>query len=231
MAPACVSLRSPSRELPPPASVAQRPSADSSTFGLRPSTPPLRPRSSVLRARSSAFTLLELLAVIAIIAVLTSIVIRVGRRASEAGKVARAKAELAALSAALEGYRRQYGDYPRTTDNATLVQSLIGKLGPTGSALNPAGRVQFEVAKFTVASPSTPDAAVDPFSNASGQLLDPWGEAYRYVYKVPASGWTNPSFVLYSLGPDGAESATLLSGGFIDVAASANADNVIANRN
>lgn len=162
---------------------------------------------------------------------LTGIVIGVGRRASEAGKVARAKAELAALSAALEGYRRQYGDYPRTTDNPTLLQSLIGKLGPTGSALNPLGRVQLEIAKFTVASPSTPDTAVDPFSNASGQLLDPWGQPYRYAYAARSTGWMNPSFVLYSIGPDGAESATLLSGGFIDVAADANADNVIANRN
>lgn len=185
----------------------------------------------VLRRPSSGFTLLELLAVIAIIAVLTGIVIGVGRRASEAGKVARAKAELAALSAALEGYRRQYGDYPRTTDNPTLLQSLIGKLGPTGSALNPLGRVQLEIAKFTVASPSTPDTAVDPFSNASGQLLDPWGQPYRYAYAARSTGWMNPSFVVYSIGPDGAESATLLSGGFIDVAADANADNVIANRN
>ena len=49
----------------------------------------------------SGFTLLELLAVIAIIAVLSGIVIGAGRRASESGKVARAKAELAALGAAL----------------------------------------------------------------------------------------------------------------------------------
>ncbi len=188
------------------------------------------PPSSALRSRSSAFTLLELLAVIAIIAVLTGIVIGVGRRASEAGKVARAKAELAALSAALEGYRRQYGDYPRTTDNATLVQSLIGKLDPLGNKPTPLGRVQFEVAKFTVASPSTPDTAVDPFSNASGQLLDPWGQAYRYAYAARSTGWTNPSFVLYSVGPDGADTAPNAQG-FIDVAASANADNVIANRN
>jgi len=189
-----------------------------------------RLQSSVLRPRSSAFTLLELLAVIAIIAVLTGIVIGVGRRASEAGKVARAKAELAALSAALESYKRQYGDYPRTDDNAQLLQALIGKLGPTRLALNPAGRAQLEAAKFVIALSAAPNTPVDPFVNTSAVLLDPWEQPYRYVYKTGGT-WTNPSFVLYSIGSDGLDSPTLLTGGFIDVAPAANADNLYANRN
>ncbi len=181
--------------------------------------------------KSRAFTLLELLAVIAIIAVLTGIVIGVGRRASEAGKVARTKAELAALSAALESYKRQYGDYPRTADGTILVQSLIGRLGPTGTTLSPAGRAQMEAAKFHLALGANPDAAVDPFANTSAVFIDPWGQPYRYVHKTSGSSWTNPSFVLYSVGPDGADSPTLLTGGFIDVAPAANADNLYANRN
>ncbi|MBX3735379.1 MAG: type II secretion system protein GspG [Candidatus Didemnitutus sp.] len=190
----------------------------------------LRLPSSVSRPPSSGFTLLELLAVIAIIAVLTGIVIGVGRRASEAGKVARAKAELAALSAALESYKRQYGDYPQTDDNAQLLQALIGKLGPTRLALSPAGRAQLEAAKFTIALTAAPNTPVDPFANASAVLLDPWEQPYRYVYKTGGT-WTNPSFVLYSIGADGLDSPTLLSGGFIDVAPAANADNLYANRN
>lgn len=180
--------------------------------------------------RQRAFTLLELLAVIAIIAVLTGIVIGVGRRASESGKTARAKAELAVLSAALESYRRQYGDYPRTSENATVVQSLIGKLGPTGTAINPAGRAHLEAAKFLLALAGAPDSPVDPFNNPAAVLLDPWGQPYRYAYKTQTP-WTNPSFVLYSIGPDGDANATLLTGGFIDVAPAANADNLHANRN
>lgn len=181
--------------------------------------------------KSRAFTLLELLAVTAIIAVLTGIVIGVGRRASEAGKVARAKAEIAALSAALEAYKRQYGDYPRTNDGAILVQSLIGRLGPTGTTLSPTGRTLIEAAKFHLALAADPDVAVDPFANMSAVLIDPWSRPYRYVHKTGGGSWANPSFVLYSIGSDGLDSPALLTGGFIDVAQPENADNLYANRN
>lgn len=184
------------------------------------------------RTARRAFTLIELLAVLAIVAILTSIVLGSGRRASEAGKTARAKAELAALSAALESYKLQHGDYPRTSDNATLVQSLIGKLGPTGTPLAFAGRIHLEVAKFSFALASHPNvaASVDPFATSAALIIDPWGQPYRYTYKS-ATPWTNPSFILYSAGPDGADAPALLAGGFPDTAATANADNLYANRN
>ncbi len=167
------------------------------------------------------FTLLELLVVIGIIAILTSIVIGVGRRASESGKTARARAELAALSAALDSYKLAYGDYPRTDLPARLLQSLIGKRGPAYQPVT--GRALIESAKFNTA------AALDPFASESAELLDPWEHPYRYAYKS-RTPWTNPSYVLYSAGPDGSDTATLLTGGFPDVAAAGNADNLHANR-
>jgi prepilin-type N-terminal cleavage/methylation domain-containing protein len=176
------------------------------------------------------FTLIELLAVIAIIAILTSIVLGSGRRASEAGKTARAKAELAALAAALESYRREHGDYPRTNDNAVLAQCLIGKLDPTGAPLENARRSEIEVAKFRFALASNPEVSADPFVSVSATLVDPWARPYRYAYKS-AAPWKNPSFVLCSAGPDGADSAALLAGGYADTAATANADNLYANQN
>jgi prepilin-type N-terminal cleavage/methylation domain-containing protein len=171
----------------------------------------------------AAFTLLELLAVIAIVAALAGIVLGVGRRARETGKTARAKAELAAISAALESYRLAYGEFPQTDDEARLLQSLIGKLGPTNTAIT--GRPLLEAARFTTTR------SLDPFSDTSAVLIDPWGQAYLYAYKVPPSGWTNPCYVLYSLGPDGRDSAALLLGGFSDQVPQANADNIYANRN
>ncbi|MBI2515401.1 MAG: type II secretion system protein GspG [Opitutae bacterium] len=170
----------------------------------------------------AAFTLLELLAVLALIAVLTGLVLGGGRYANEHGRTARAKAELAALSAALEAYQRAYGDYPQTDDEARLLQSLLGRRGPLGATV--AGRPLIETVKFTTAD------AHDPFIDATAVLADPWGRAYVYAYKVPAVGWSNPGYVLYSPGPDGKESGALLPGGLVDSTSPENADNLYANR-
>ena len=178
--------------------------------------------------KRAAFTLLELLAVITIVALLAGIVLGVGRRASEAGKIARAKAELAALSVALEGYKRIHGDYPRTDDAARLLQSLIGRRGPRDALIN--GRSLLEAAGFVIARPASPDTPADPFGETAAALIDPWSRPYVYVYKVPAGGWTNSAYVLYSSGPDGKDAPALLSGGIVDPAPRENADNIHANR-
>jgi len=171
--------------------------------------------------REIGFTLLELLVVLGVIAILTGIVIGVGRRASESGRNARARAELAALSAALESYKLTQGDYPRTDLPAHLLQSLIGKRGPAYALVT--DRALLETAKFTTAG------ALDPFTAESAELLDPWEHPYRYAYKSQTP-WTNPTYVLYSAGPDGSATATLLTGGFPDAEAAGNADNLHANR-
>lgn len=61
---------------------------------------------------SRAFTLLELLVVLGLISILGGLLLGVGSYAFEAGRVSRARAELAALAAALDAYRAAYGDYP-----------------------------------------------------------------------------------------------------------------------
>ena len=169
----------------------------------------------------AGFTLLELLAVVGIIAILAGLVLGVGRHAIESGKIARAKSELTVLAAALEAYRRSYGDFPQTDDEPRLLQSLLGRRGPLNHAI--VGRAFIETSKFTTAG------ALDPFANTSAVLIDPWGQPYVYVYKAQTP-WTNSSFVLYSIGPDGADSPALLTGGLIDPAPPANADNLYANR-
>jgi prepilin-type N-terminal cleavage/methylation domain-containing protein len=169
-----------------------------------------------------AFTLIELLTVLAIIAVLAGLVIGAARRGSESGRIARAKAELAALSAALESYRRTYGDYPQTDDGARLLQSLLGQRGPTGAPLQ--DRAFIELVRFST------NSVADPTLDSTVALIDPWGRPYLYIYKVPPDGWINPSFVLYSLGADGLDTPGMIGGRDADPLSPGNADNIYANR-
>jgi len=176
---------------------------------------------------SRAFTLVELLAVLALLGVLMSAAVGGGRWALRRGQVARAQGELAALAAALEGYKRQHGDYPRTSGaggagGAQLLQSLLGARGPSGGALNPRGRAWIDLAHFTMRD------GLDPLSAPEAELVDPWGTAYVYVYKEPPGAWANPSFVLYSAGPDARHNAALLSGGYPQRDLDENRDNLYA---
>jgi type II secretion system protein G len=160
----------------------------------------------------AGFTLLELLSVITIIALLMGIGLGAARRAAEAGRVARAKAELAVLGAALENYKRTYGDYPRTEDEAQLLRALLGRRGPSADTVIH-GRAFLETARFTI---------------AGEVLVDPWGQPYVYAYHATLP-WSNSSHVLYSTGPDRRENPRLLAGGFPDPAGDGNADNIHAN--
>lgn len=130
------------------------PSVQSSTEGrLRPSLSAPRP--------SPAFTLVELLATIAIISIVAGLVLGtlgyVNRKAAEG----RAKAEVAALAAAIDNYKLEFGVYPEA-DPTRLYQELTGQ-GQVNT-----NRVFFEPKKSIA-----PDLTSGPFT-------DPWGRAYNY---------------------------------------------------
>ena len=63
-------------------------------------------------ARRRGFTLIELLMVIAVILILASITFGISRGVQNAQARAKAKAELATISQALEQFKSRYGDYP-----------------------------------------------------------------------------------------------------------------------
>src|SRR5258705_9895849 len=75
--------------------------------------------------RARGFTIVELLMVMAVMAILFSLSFTTVRGAKQRGAIGKARAELAALTQALEDYKRHYGDYPQTGNapQATPVTS------------------------------------------------------------------------------------------------------------
>ena len=113
----------------------------------------------------SGFTLLELLVVIAIIAILAGLILSTAGYIQKKGAMSRAEAEIAALSAALESYKADKGDYPTNANSGLTSNSLYGVLCPSNDAPDP--KVYFEFSKG--------------MTNTNG-IVDPFGTVYYYTY-------------------------------------------------
>ena len=193
-----------------------------------PARPPVREARLLRQAAARAFTLIELLTVIAIIAILSAICFGVVKGVKERSSIGQAKAEVAVIAQALETYKLQYGDYPQTIVPSVMLQSLIGKMGPTGVAITQ--KALLDISKFSLSNPTG-----DPFTDTSLTMVDPWGNSYQYYYYTVSTGSniTKRSFLLFSQGPDGTFTApTSLSGttgGTIDNTDAKNSDNIYAN--
>jgi len=109
------------------------------SLGNAPPNQPLR------RRFTSGFTLVELLVVIGIIVLLISILLPMIARAMRQGHRARIAADLNAISAALDAYKADFGDYPRITytpytpyngtgSGAALLGKALMGLGDSTSA-------------------------------------------------------------------------------------------------
>ncbi len=130
---------------------------------------------------SSAFTLIELLVVIAIIAILAGLILSTAGYVQKKGATSRAEAEIAALSAALESYKADNGEYPQVPNAGTNTNHLYGVLCPPTNAPNP--KVYFEFSKG--------------MTNASG-ITDPFGTPYQYKVGDEATNNGTNFFDLWS---------------------------------
>lgn len=167
------------------------------------------------RRTRAAFTLIEALVVIVIVSLLASVCLQVAGAAQRQAHRHRAEAELALLATALQSYRRHYGDFPQRSSGADLWAALRGAAGPNGVLLS--GRSFVSASDHTLQEP-------DPMA-ASNQLLDPWGQGYRYHYVSRPGGLS--SFLLYSSGPDERDRPPDAAGQY-DAAHRDNVDNVFA---
>lgn len=166
-----------------------------------------------------AFTLVELLVVIAIIGILAALTFGALGGIAEKNQINRTRADLTMLKVGLERYRVDFGDYPRVggsggTEAASeqLLLSLAGYANPNGELLDPEevksayinladlnlSFATVEAREAFLASPSA--AGLDGI-----YIRDSWDAPVLYFYDriASTSTWRNPSFILYSHGPDG----------------------------
>ncbi len=122
------------------------------------------------------FTLIELLVVVAIIAILAGLTLSTLGYVNRKGAESRARAEVAALSAAIDSYRLEFGTYP--SNQASLYRELTGTA--TGAGAVNTNKVLFE---------PTPSMVTNM---ATGPFIDPWGFAYEY--RVGAQATNNVGF-------------------------------------
>lgn len=204
--------------------------------------------------KTRAFSIIELLVVIAVIGVLAGIFFGVAGGVRERSQISRAESDLNLLAQYLEQYKAHYGDYPwvnrsdfntPATDSSTeragekgivaLYDSLNGLRSVDGTSTfgsgptNPRQRAFVDRSKFNhefAPSLSPPMNPANPEEH-SVALIDPWGQAYRYYYDKGATSWENPSYVLYSVGPDG-EHELPDNRGYADRSDPKNLDNIYA---
>ncbi|MGJ8639394.1 MAG: prepilin-type N-terminal cleavage/methylation domain-containing protein [Opitutaceae bacterium] len=197
-------------------------------------------KTSLRRAHSNqGFTLIELLVTIAIILILAGITFGISKGVYNSQARAKAKAELATISQALEAFKLQYGDYPWQDDSAgdydagpysgtesstMMLYALTGRLKMTR---DDRGTLQVERVGASLDNQNVKDSIqfLDPtkftYSGTDSNplaLLDPWGYPYIYLYKSEGAEVRSPGtweifgFHLYSCGPDGEASNAVVKG-------------------
>jgi prepilin-type N-terminal cleavage/methylation domain-containing protein len=167
-------------------------------------------RSFRARFRPSGFTLVEILTVIAIIAILAALTISAYTGVMKNSARARARSEIAAISAALESYKADNGGYPSpqtptfsTTNDYTasmpntaagsylgsselLYQSLTGQTNYGDAPPTPASgvKVYFTFKKSQLGNDQT---------GAGGPIYvqDPFGNSYGYFSGLISTTTTN----------------------------------------
>ncbi len=199
--------------------------------------------------------------VVAIIVVLAAFAVAGIIGAKQRAAIARAKADLSLIAQALEDYRRHYGDYPQTgaaaQANATvtstvgstqaqalLFNALTGVYGPTNFTTRLNGPTLIDLSKFSLevtfttaqlATFAIPTGSPPAKPLVANSFLDPWGNRYLYYYKNARStaSWQAPAYVLYSAGPDGAQTPPSVSTGLYSgttQTTGTNADNIYADK-
>ena len=165
--------------------------------------------------QSSGFTLVELLVVISIITILAGLTISTMSYAQNNAARNRAKAEISALSLAIESYKIDNGDYPRDTAGKTDGLDASQNTDATSAAYQAASLVLYKALSGDTNNTRQPIAKVYfPFKSnmlypkavvggttAVQYIADPFRNAYGYSTLGTATSGSsgyNPTFDLWS---------------------------------
>jgi general secretion pathway protein G len=136
--------------------------------------------------RLPGFTLIELLVVIAIIAILAGLTLSTLGYVNRKGAESRARAEVAALSAAIESYKIDFGAYPPMDNPSSTALSNVTTANLfrelTGQGTVNSNKVYFE---------PTPGITTNM---ATGPFIDPWGGNYNYRTNTNGNHLINVGF-------------------------------------
>ena len=164
-------------------------------------------RMTPRKKRLASFTLIELLMAMAIIAILASLVLGAGGMLFTKAKRSRASSEIAAMSAALEGYKTDNGIYPVGNTTPSAGSILTGPPAPGVYPADPTpanGSYQVSsealfqaLSGITNYASDTPVAGVKSYmtfktsqiGNPAGPsyIQDPWTYSYGYSTGKPSN--------------------------------------------
>lgn len=193
--------------------------------------------------RGHAFSILELLAVISLIIIMLGIAFGIADGIRQTAAHSRVCAELASLAQALEEYKIYYGDYPWIDGNDPLDNAILFYAALNGTwrwdreaqifVNSSKGKFFIEGTKYSLQNPDVM-TALRPDPNGDRVIIDPWENAYYYLYKNTLDqglSWERAGFLLISRGPDSKMGSSIPANGILDTnyfnRDTGNADNLI----
>jgi prepilin-type N-terminal cleavage/methylation domain-containing protein len=154
-------------------------------------------------ASSPGVTLTELLVVIAIIAILTALLATYLRQPLKQRQMLEATSMVSDIALALKKLKEDCkceDVFARGSDGRKVAElfdtdAAVRELAPIGEFAGYAPRLNLK---------KIPYLELKQRAFKGGQLVDPWGKAYRcLVYVHEANGWPYETEAVYSSGPDG----------------------------
>ena len=166
------------------------------------------------------FTLVELLTVVTIIVILSGMVVGVSAFVQRKAAVDRAKAQLATFNLKIIEYKNDAGGFlPPTSEEDVEARSgiiiykmlygdRIGADGIAGTADDGALDGRPDEGAVVYLADLDPNNNNQNLINERGgevpvELVDPWGNPWRFRNQKGDPNQENPDFDLWSLGPDG----------------------------